>query len=629
MVSLSSTLVETVSINYDDFNESFLTCGTCLCGGNNNPSGQMSFRCPICRESIPLPRGGVSALRPNFLVNQLLDLMAQQRREVVPKCSLHATEELLFCETCDVVFCPHCMGSSHSQGMSDETCEEHTVIPFSIAMKRMSEILLYKAKECINKLNQANESVSLEINRLDRNVERAKEAVEQSFQALLDVIEVRRSTVLRDLDAVHQTKRKVLQEQLDVINSEKSKVESEMEGLQYQVEVRNMTHKISDLTSRLDSLTPLGEPHENSFLCFEGDTEKTLKAVREAVECHGSTRTSTTFPPLCKVAVDASTVHLECKAIITTVDYHGMPRSNGNDPVIVRVTTECGQHVPSTLTDEHDGTYSVVFKPDKAERHQIEVLIFGRPIRNSPCVVEVSSEHNPVMSYGSRGSGSNQFMQPVAAASDSQNVVYVLDTGNCRIKMLSGEDFNFIGHIEGDGLEGKSATGIALSPNNNLVLVNWRSKMVTELSPLGNKIGQFTHEVMEEPIALAVNSLGQVLVADNGAGMVFLFDLNGKLLKRIGKKGQFKFLSAVAVGPNDDILIAADSRIHVYDAKGDFLRDIQVEGRDPTKFGFLADEVVEFLNFYWYTLRQRVFMFNPRRLRMVQLLANMDSKTGI
>ena len=29
-MNLSSTLVETVSIDYEDFNESFLTCGTCL-----------------------------------------------------------------------------------------------------------------------------------------------------------------------------------------------------------------------------------------------------------------------------------------------------------------------------------------------------------------------------------------------------------------------------------------------------------------------------------------------------------------------------------------------------------------------------------------------------------------------
>ena len=31
MMNMSSNLVETVSIDYEDFNESFLTCGTCLC----------------------------------------------------------------------------------------------------------------------------------------------------------------------------------------------------------------------------------------------------------------------------------------------------------------------------------------------------------------------------------------------------------------------------------------------------------------------------------------------------------------------------------------------------------------------------------------------------------------------
>jgi hypothetical protein len=34
----------------------------------------------------------VSALPPSFLVNQLLDLMARQRREVIPKCSTHQTQ---------------------------------------------------------------------------------------------------------------------------------------------------------------------------------------------------------------------------------------------------------------------------------------------------------------------------------------------------------------------------------------------------------------------------------------------------------------------------------------------------------------------------------------------------------
>jgi hypothetical protein len=58
-------------------------------------------------------------------------------------------QELLFCETCDTVFCTLCTGGSHST--SGTSCE-HTIIPFSIAIKRMSEILLYKANECISKV---------------------------------------------------------------------------------------------------------------------------------------------------------------------------------------------------------------------------------------------------------------------------------------------------------------------------------------------------------------------------------------------------------------------------------------------------------------------------------------------
>ena len=90
--------------------------------------------------------------------------MGRQRRDVVPKCARHSQSELMFCETCDVVFCVDCAGTSHAGasassstpgpisgpssqvlgGPGGATASAHTVIPFSIAIKRMSEILLYK-----------------------------------------------------------------------------------------------------------------------------------------------------------------------------------------------------------------------------------------------------------------------------------------------------------------------------------------------------------------------------------------------------------------------------------------------------------------------------------------------------
>ena len=67
-------------------------------------------------------------------------------------------QELLFCETCDSVFCSTCTGGTHKPAGGQEVpgdstnTADHTVIPFSIAIKRMSEILIYKANECTAKV---------------------------------------------------------------------------------------------------------------------------------------------------------------------------------------------------------------------------------------------------------------------------------------------------------------------------------------------------------------------------------------------------------------------------------------------------------------------------------------------
>jgi hypothetical protein len=65
--------------------------------------------------------------------------MVSQRRDVIPKCDSHSNEELLFCETCDKIFCQQC--DQH------QISAEHTVVPFSLAIKRMNEILAFKASK--------------------------------------------------------------------------------------------------------------------------------------------------------------------------------------------------------------------------------------------------------------------------------------------------------------------------------------------------------------------------------------------------------------------------------------------------------------------------------------------------
>ncbi|RWS07481.1 tripartite motif-containing protein 2-like protein, partial [Dinothrombium tinctorium] len=620
----SSTLVETVSINYEDFTEGFLTCGTCLCtydGSERTPkllpcshtickaclesmvsqvgvreSG--SFRCPICRETIGLPRGGVSAFPPSFLVNQLLDLISRQRREVVPKCSHHVSQELLFCETCDCVFCNLCTNDCHSNVIrdADNKCE-HTVIPFSIAIKRMSEILLYKAHQCIARLNEAHENVLTEMRKLDQNADHAFEDINRTFQEMINIVDRRRQELLSYAKKMREDKRSVLQDQLNIIEGEKAKVEAECSGLQYQVEVRNITKKISDLNEKIDSVSSLQEPRENCFIRYEHLHNSAVDDIQKAVNHFGSIRTSKTFPSLCTATVGKCSANLKTIAHITTYDYNGVKQKFGGDLVSAEVIhCEDGSNVATRIVDNRDGTYDAIFVPPKGGQYVLRINVFGRPIKNFPIEFEASSHINPLCIYGCRGTDQHQFVQPVGIAlNHANNTVYVLDTGNGRIKVLSQNDcnnspFTFVTHIEASALENRACTGIALTPKADTLLVtNWRSRNITEITIEGKFVRHFSHKELVEPTCIAVNNEGEIFVADNGANTVFIFHPSGKLKKKIeniNNKGvpRFSVIGAINIGPNNE-LIVADSRIQIFSSDGKFVREIYPEGKLRGNYG--------------------------------------------
>ncbi|GFO22021.1 cellular tumor antigen p53 [Plakobranchus ocellatus] len=647
---MSSTLVETVSINYDDFNESFLTCGTCLCtydqGGERAPKllpcshtvcrncleriiaaqtlDTGSFRCPICRENVQVPQGGVPSFPPSFIVNQLLDLMAQQRRDVVPKCATHPQQELFFCETCDVVFCAQCVDNSHTgRGAS-----EHTVIPFAIAIKRMSEILLYKAHLCIKNLNSAYDAVSSELRQLELSTDKTLDCINKSFQDVLAIIERRKQECLQWVRKVREDKRTILREQLDLIQAEKEKVQRECDGLQYQVEVRNITKKISDLNEKLDTTSTLSEPRENSFLRYEYKHNDALREIAKAISQFGSVRVSTTFPALTTaVEYRRATAHLRSSVRVNAVDYHGNPRTSGGDPVVAELRTERGDAIDLKITDNADGTYDLKYVPTRPGKLKLSVCIFGRPIKDNPLCIETGQHIDPIWKLGgvlggvrgsisslatSEGAGrasiysasegpsssveqqqsqlqeQQQPQQPLrlnmptrVAAAPGGQLLYVLDTGNSRLCVVNARDGSLQRCLSlGRATEGASATGLAVvSGGTMLAVVNWRSQTVYVVdSSDGQIVKEITTLAFVEPIDVAVNSKGEIIVADSGARKIFKFDTQGNLITSFGshgdRDGQFKVITALCVGRNDEILVA-DHRIQVFTKDGKFSRRLQ------------------------------------------------------
>lgn len=225
-------------------------------------------------------------------------------------------------------------------------------------------------------------------------------------------------------------------------------------------------------------------------------------------------------------------------------------------------------------------------------------MIFDRPIKDCPLFFDVTDHNPPMISFGSRGAKEKGFMQPCNVAVDGRDMVYVVDTGNSRIKKLTG-NLDYVDHITNEGLEGRSVTGICMgSSNDSLMVINWRTKTVTEISFDGHTIGSFTHEEFEEPIDIALDQDGHVYVADNGVGAVLVFESSGKLLRQIGMKGtdkgQFKNISAVTLAPNGNVIVA-DSRIQVFEPMGDCIEELYPQGKGKGRYGGLVCDQNGFL----------------------------------
>lgn len=631
---MSSTLVETVSIDYEDFNESFLTCSLCLCTYDSDertpkliscshtvclqclssivasnrvePAG--TLRCPICRALVQLPSGGVSALPPSFVVNQLLDLMSRQRREVVPKCSTHQRQDLLFCETCDTVFCAQCSKPDASgQSPCRMSCasatdgNEHTIVPFSVAIKRMSEILLYKVNDCSEKLNEAHQSVKLEAERLSESVDSTVQEINSSFQRLLEELQNRRQALIEQVGKLHQEKKKVLEDQVSLIEKERDKLKKFSENQQQQMDVRNITRKISELNESLDAANCLAEPRENSFVRYNERCESAsqlkdvsnMQQLKHGLSQFGKVYTSRTFPPLCELSAFSSAAHLTTTLTLTTLDYHGSRQSSGGDPVTARLTDPDGRASAVSVRDLGSGEYRLQFRPKMPGPHSLQVRVFDRPVKHSPHSFQVSEQNDPVRVAGRSCSEQHRLFQPSAVAvSADDSAIYVADTGNSRLSVYSRR-LQVVQQMVGSGLEGRAGVGVAVS-GDCLLLVNWRSCQVSRVSRQdGRLLGQFSHEALRQPVAVAAGRTGlhdHCLVADSGLAQVLVFSSSGCLVRRIGQ--HLKALAGVCMSAGDadnhGCVVTAGASLIVFTTDGIQLRHLITESPVPGVYGGVA-----------------------------------------
>lgn len=165
-----------------------------------------------------------------------------------------------------------------------------------------------------------------------------------------------------------------------------------------------------------------------------------------------------------------------------------------------------------------------------------------------------------VKSFGGFGDEVGKLKHPLGVAIDSDDVIYVADSGNSRIQIFSRE-----GIPRGLIVSKEMACpwGVAISQTGHIVATDYNNHRVCVFNKDGSVALQFgsrgdTDGLLNNPAGITVDDQGQYVVADRSNHRVQIFQPNGTFATKFGGKGQGDGLMLFPAG------VAVDKKGHLY-----------------------------------------------------------------
>ena len=98
------------------------------------------------------------------------------------------------------------------------------------------------------------------------------------------------------------------------------------------------------------------------------------------------------------------------------------------------------------------------------------------------------------------------------------------------------------------------ARGVIVGIDGNLYVSNWQRKQVYVYTPQGRRVGVTTYQEVQNADGLAMDTAGNLLIADHGRGIVEVYSPCGALIKTI--RTGTRYAVDVEIGNDGTVLVA-------------------------------------------------------------------------
>ena len=628
---------------------------------NRDQQGQLGLTCPICRQVTPVPDRGVAGLQSAFHISRFLEIKESFQRPENPAatleeavltvnpikkasyCFVHEGKELeLYCETCGELICLRCAlkGGKH---------HDHSYEELEQAFRKYRE-------EITSSLKAMEKQVTIMKNALARLDARCGEISDQraatavnihsTFRRLQEILDVRETELIGQLDQVTQGKQKGLAVQRDLIETTLAQLCSCLHFMRESLRTGNEGDVLKMKTNTVRQVKELTTPFQPHTLEPNTDADIEFSASADMTSaCQNYGQVLATRLPdssKCHVAgkvAEVAVVGEKCTAILQAINFGGELCKESIKSLECNYVSEItGIGASCSVERSGQSQYEISYQSTIKGRHQLHIKVQSQHIRGSPFSVAVKSSveklGTPILTIGGvdgpsgvainqRGevvvaewggdrvsvfspSGEKlrclcrprQIGYPCEVAVDGEGNIVVADSSNHRIQRFTseGQFLTYVGTRGSGHLQFSFPTGIAFSASNNKVYVtdayNDRIQVLNSdltfsstFGESGSGKGQFSN-----PHGIACDSTGKVYVADYSNHRIQVFTAEGKFLHMFERHGQdrveLESPIGVAIDASDMVYVSelGNHCVSVFTSEGQFVTSFGRRGKGPGEF---------------------------------------------
>ena len=521
----------------------------------------LTLCCPNCRRSTTLPPNGVSGLQSDFHVDHIFEIretlekMKEPLKTQCEKCEQAAATG--FCRDCGQFICDKCTDIHQLW----KEFKGHQIVTIGDVQAQAASLIPPKKKvaycprhpENVLKIYCETDS---ELICTDCTVRLHKDhqydLVTDTFPKHRDEILSHLQPVRQNLDTVNEALQ-VLDTRTKEITEQRSAIEADIHKRVNQL-LRALEQRRTELIGQLDQITQ--------------QKLKDLAAQRDQTELFQAQFSS------CLEYVEGS---------LTT----------GTEEEILTMKTPVVKHIQGITAD---------FNPDNLPpRQDADMLLITDDTASLTEACHRFADVTLLAKCHAVGDG----LKAAMVGEQATVTVHAVDKDNRKsavpIRDITAE-LVCVRSVECEvKKEGEGKYGIVYQPATRgkhqlHIRINGKKTMGSPhdivVMPDIQKLGTPTNIVgeLKEPVCIAINSQGQVVVAERGGHCITVLTLEGKKIRSFGKRGagrgEFNKPRGVAIDRHDNIIVAdtVNNRIQKFTSEGKFISSVGMAGSDPLQF---------------------------------------------